>query len=248
MKGDNTNTNGEDNQQRQIYEGQPVPTQHKLSRRVLLIGGLGTLAAGSILATIISAKLSPPPPSYHPFLTIPSKRYSVQTPLFWSPDGKRIAICHSDGVRILDGQSGHQLWTYQPALLKGFDSTALLLIWSLDGSYLYYVNNTTLYVLDADSGKLLWIDNLILHGYNVSTAIRLAWSSDGSHCAVGPATRTTPTGEDIVVFIWNIAERKLSAVCSLPVTSRSSDRLKQLAWSLDGSQLASIDANGNTLV
>ena len=234
----------EDGRQQQLH--QERPPQRKISRRVLLIGGLGGLAAGSLLttATIAGIKLLQSTPQSHPFLTIPSGGDSDDGKLFWSPDSKRIAICDTS-VRLLDGQSGHQIWDYQPALPKGYHvDSPTALTWSPDGNRIYYVNNKTLHALDANSGQHLWMDALISND-DTPLAALLTWSPDGSRCAVGPIT--TPSVEGSVVFIWNIAERNLSATCSLPVTSFP-EALSELAWSPDGNQLASIDQVGSILV
>ncbi|WP_126631174.1 WD40 repeat domain-containing protein [Dictyobacter alpinus] len=250
MKDDSANTYREGGQQWPIHQEHSTPSRHKVSRRAFLIGGLSSLAVGSLLATIIGSKILSHPPQSHPFLTIPAEdKNSGQGTLFWSPDAKRVAICEENSIRILDGQSGHQRWKYHFPLPKVMIVPPTL-TWSPDGKHLYYVENRDLYALDADSGNLLWKDTLTSTP-NVNDITRLAWSPDGSRCAIYPGTipsETSSLGKEQVIFVWNIVDRRRIAVCSIPPTITPPDFLSELAWSPDSSQLASIDTNGIVMV
>jgi WD40 repeat protein len=226
------------------YRWQPLPPPRNTSRRTFLIGGIGALAAGSLLAAVVAVKpwqkhsTAHPQKDPHLLLTIPSG----DGDLIWSRDSKSIALCESGGVRLLDGLNGRQLWAYTLTSSKGASITPLALVYSSESQHLYYVKGSKLYVLDAASGKQLWMEVLLPNTPAVPSLLALAWSPDGKHCAI--ASPEASPG----VLIWDILARKQIAVCDLLGTSDLISGYFKLAWSSSGRQLASIDVAGNIQV
>lgn len=227
-----------------------LPLRYKISRRTLLIGGIGGIAAGSLLATGIGLNafrhtLQIPQKNPHLLFTLPFPGKEVVWDWLWSPDLTSLAIGEPEGVHLLDGSSGHQRWFYHPIVPESVDPL-FTQTWSLDGQQIYSVREQTISILDTASGELLWTGKLLPDPTDgVSPFHVLAWSPDGRWCAI--ASSTYPG-----LAIWDIPARKQVAFCALPEAEAARypaespvDNQFTLAWSPDGQQLASIDKGGD---
>jgi WD40 repeat protein len=222
----------------------------KISRRTLLIGGIGSLAAGSLLATGIGLNafqhtLQIPQKNPHLLFTLPFPGKEVVWDWLWSPDLKYLAIGEPGGVHLLDGSSGQQRWFYHPIVPESSEPL-FTQTWSSDGQQIYSVLERTIYALDTASGELLWTGKLLPDPTDdVPPFDVLAWSRDGRLCAI--ASSAYPG-----LAIWDIPACKQVAFCALPEADAARSPAESpvgnqfvLEWSPDGQQLASIDKGGN---
>ncbi len=158
---------------------------------------------------------------------LPYKRVGV-TAIVASPDGKSLAVAHSDGrVTLLDASSHSE--TKQ--LIGPGDRMAAGLVFSADGHYLVSV--------DRDSGARVW---------NVETgATRLTLRGHEhplrSVSASGDSSLVATAGEETRVMLWDGVTGQLKRVLSGPT-----DFVNSVSVSLDGRWVASGDANARILV
>jgi len=162
----------------------------------------------------------------------------------WSPDGKRLASADSLNMQppvIWEAQTGKVLFTLQVETGE-LRPLWLGLAWSPDGKKLAAVgalmhpdsgaDEGMILIWDAETGKQ---EQLLTTGMNDYRLWTVAWSPDGRFMAVGS------TGSDI--FLWDVAG-------SIPLAKLGghTDISDQLAWSLDGTRLASVARDGTLLI
>ncbi|MCA9932740.1 MAG: serine/threonine protein kinase, partial [Anaerolineales bacterium] len=137
-----------------------------------------------------------------------------------SPDGQTLAVGGSLGVWLYDGS------TFEPqALLTGHTDIVWDVAWSPDGTQLASASwDQTIRVWDVASAETLFT----LRGDDQYTNV--AWSSNGMLAA----TTWYPAVE-----LWDVARRQRTAVIELP-----DETIRDLAWSLDGAQLAATGEPG----
>jgi WD40 repeat protein len=157
----------------------------------------------------------------------------------WSADGTRIAAGYSEGkVRIWDAttmslqasiQTGEEGWA---GVISAYIVSTLS--WSPDGHLLTAGLETLppggfLQVIEVDTGQII---ETILAGQGIPA---VAWSPDGSLLAAG--LTITPPGLDDEgwIKVWDATDFHLVAEVKHGYTSDVTD----IAWSPDGSQLAS---------
>jgi WD40 repeat protein len=191
------------------------------------------------------------------------------TGLFWSPDEKQIASVSSEGnlIQIWDAATGKKGATFKPnAMLHGGQ-----ILWTIEGlRWMVITNSSQLQVWDANAkDPLLTLDNIspnsssfFLPSATKFVANQQIWdipkrgiiapfssvSSGGKgspheDCIASIQYGSTPSGmtDSVLVGLWNVGQSK--QVTTLPVGYGVSE-VTGLAWSPDGTKLASTAADG----
>ena len=157
----------------------------------------------------------------------PYRRIGI-TAIVASPDGKSVAVAHSDGrVNLLDATSRAE--TRQ--LIGPGDRAAAGLVFSSDGRYLVSV--------DRDSAARVWnvetgAASLTLRGHEHPLR-SVSASADSSLIATA--------GEETRVMLWNGSTGQLKRILSGPT-----DFVNSVSVSRDGQWVASGDANSRVVV
>lgn len=145
----------------------------------------------------------------------------------WSPDGTKIASVRWDGntssasrsyVEIWDTSTGdllQQKWVVVPSSNPE---------WSPDGQQLAYADTNSIIILDADT----WEEELAIENAHEVATFGLAWQPNTHYLAT--------VGDDNIIHIWDTTNG--TEFTSL-FKSDPNGRTPEIAWSLDGSMLAS---------
>jgi WD40 repeat protein len=170
-----------------------------------------------------------------PFRALAQNTSSV-TAIDWSADGTRLAIGHQDGIlEILDVPSSQILLSYPPSALA-VNSVA----WSPAELNIVAVSTArgTLDILDVT-------DPQYLISFDPAEEVRaIAWSPDGTQLASTSARNVPPAGVQHKVNIWNATTGELVSV----LEGQHTNTIISLAWSPDGTRLASGSTDSNTVV
>lgn len=173
--------------------------------------------------------------------------------LAWSPDGRTIASADNRGmVRIWQVDSGRTIAKYTQM------GKVLALKWSDASSVLvaYGSSNQSLQILQLSIGVAPLVQTIFHHFNLPGTPVAAAWSPDGSTLALdldqGQAhaiqlwRANTVTPLDLASFpaVHNRSFSQIRTVAYQYLLTLSGSLLKQLAWSPDGSELATISPQG----
>ncbi|MCX4524264.1 AAA family ATPase [Streptomyces sp. NBC_01551] len=153
----------------------------------------------------------------------------------WSPDGTRIATTSRDStVRIWDAAEARA-----PRVLSGHADWVTGAAWSPGGAWLATCGtDRTVIVWDTETGRAV----ATLRGHT-DHVWKVAWSPDGTRLATGSRDRT--------LRVWEFpgtsgtpgtpgAADAVDAVDAAVVLSGHDERIQDLAWSPDGTRLASV--------
>ena len=225
--------------QQQVFYQSAAPTQAPshplLSRRAMIIGGVGGLVVTGGLLTYLMSILNRPAsmpisPVQATVQPIPAAADQVQNSalnpgvLFavaWSPDGRRmIAGTGSGKVKVLDS-IGQLINTY-----SGHSATITGLAWSPDstrvasGSY-----DETVQVWNPDT-------DITLETYeqNIGPVNAISWSPNGTYLASADYAHN--------VLVWDV-----SSLHTVQTYSNHKDQVRTLAWSSDSRYIASGSAD-----
>ncbi|KAJ5559388.1 hypothetical protein N7513_001787 [Penicillium frequentans] len=156
----------------------------------------------------------------------------------WSPDGSRLASASDDfTARIWDPATGESI-----SILKGHRSSVMSIAWSPDRSRLASASvDNTARVWDPATGQCI----STFEGHS-SWVTSVAWSPDGSRLASASVDNTAriwdpATGEtsfDKTIRIWYPANGQY-----ISIFEGHSDNVNSIAWSPDGSRLASASSD-----
>jgi eukaryotic-like serine/threonine-protein kinase len=216
----------------------PAPPAPLLSRRAMIIGGIGVgglLTIGGLFAylqaqfavpTVVSTAIVQPTVVQQ----IPAVPVQGQNPVLnpgaffsvaWSPDGRRmVAGAGSGRVNVLD-RSGQVLNTY-----SGHNAPITGLAWSPDsrrvasGSY-----DSTVQLWNPDTDQ-----TLAIYRKDVGAVNALSWSPDGNYIASADYTHA--------VQVWNVGSLQ-----TIEVYTNHRDLVRALSWSPDNLSLASGSAD-----
>ena len=174
---------------------------------------------------------------------------SSVTVVAWSPDGRYLASGGSDNmVYVWDATTGEQVSAYAGHtfwILRG-------LCWSPDGTRIASGSwDGTVQVWDAFSGETL----LIYRGHS-GIVYSVAWSPDGTRVASGGGypeclvkVWDATTGHTLLTYRGHTAEEGETLILkSGDIWSRGDSSVHCLAWSPDGTRLASVGARSDTHV
>jgi len=135
----------------------------------------------------------------------------------WSPDGSKLAVAGTEGVRVIDAASNQEL--------PGFEDAAppvYAIAWSPDGNKLASSGADKLInIWDVYNGTLI----TSLAGHDFSRLADMEWSPDGTKLASAAATI-----DDFTLRIWDV-------VNALPLAQFDASSLAEVVWSSDSSQL-----------
>ena len=148
----------------------------------------------------------------------------------FSPKGSRIAVCGSDGVRILDAANGKVLRLLEEKEKYGVSSVAF----APDSRTLIegtgdWEDNASIW--DVESGKRLHT----LHGH-AKVVLAVAYSPDGKHVITG--------GQDGTARIWNVATGAQERVLRLD----SASPFESVTYSADGAQIITGHMDGSVAI
>lgn len=154
-----------------------------------------------------------------PGTTKPSDLVTEQR-IAYSPDGKQLAACDSDQLKVYDPLTGELIMA-----LSGHQGDVLSVTFSLDGKYLATGGgDATVRIWDASTGDLLHA----LKGHTAEVG-GLAFSPDGKFLIT--------SSEDAMLKIWDVATGDL--LRDLPEFT-----VYKVSFNVDGTQLAAATANG----
>jgi WD40 repeat protein len=154
-----------------------------------------------------------------PGTTKPSDLYTEQR-IVYSPDGKLIAACDSNQLKLYDSASGELVMA-----LSGHGKDVISVAFSLDGKYLATGSvDTTVRLWDVNSGNLI----RVLEGHSAEVG-GLAFSPDGKLLIT--------SSEDGMLIIWDAETGEL--VRNLPQFT-----VYKVSFSPDGKRLAAATFNG----
>jgi WD40 repeat protein len=148
----------------------------------------------------------------------------------FSPNGKRIAVCGSDGVRILDAANGKLLHFLDEISKYGISSVAF----APDSRTLIEGNGDwedNASIWDVETGKRLHT----LHGH-AKVVLAVAYSPDGKHVITG--------GQDGTARIWNVATGAQERVLRLD----SASPFESVTYSADGAQIMTGHMDGSVAI
>jgi eukaryotic-like serine/threonine-protein kinase len=231
---------------------QTAHSRRGISRRVVVLGLTGLAASGGALTWLALNRQSPgtaqaahPTPTSQPTAT-PSlaPRPPAGTTLFtfkrhtdavytvaWSPDGTSIASGDRKGQALVwNAKTGAVTLTF---LMHTAPVNAVA--WSPDGTRIASgSSDLTVKIWDAQSGTIL--QTYKGHHSFVGT---LAWSPNGQYIASGsgypPNNPRYDPAIDHTVHVWNVQTGRLL----FPPYAGHTGQVKQVAWSPDGTNIAS---------
>ncbi|MBE0681505.1 MAG: helix-turn-helix domain-containing protein [Anaerolineales bacterium] len=180
-------------------------------KRLATIGGDGTVIVWDSTTGAELLRL--------PGTTKPSDLVTEQR-IAYSPDGRQLAACDSDQLKVYDPVTGELLMA-----LSGHQGDVLSVTFSLDGKYLATGSgDTTVRIWNASTGDLLHV----LKGHTAEVG-GLAFSPDGEFLIT--------SSEDAMLKIWDVATGDL--LRDLPEFT-----VYKVSFNVDGTQLAAATANG----
>ena len=154
-----------------------------------------------------------------PGTTKPSDLYTDQR-IAYSPDGKLLAACDSNQLKVYDPDSGELIMA-----LSGHEGDVLSVAFSLDGRYLATGSGDTIVrIWDVSNGELL----RVLKGHSAEVG-GLAFSPDGKLLLT--------SSEDGMLIIWDVATGEL--LRDLPDFT-----VYKVIFSPDGRRVAAATFNG----
>ncbi len=158
---------------------------------------------------------------------LPYKRVGI-TAIVASPDGKAVAVAHSDGrVSLLDASGRAEV----RQLTASGTRVAAGLVFSADSHYLVSVaRDSSAQVFDVESGT----SRMTLHGHE-NPLRAVSASADSSLVATG--------GEETRIMLWDGGTGQLKRVLNGPT-----DFVNSVSVSRDGQWVASGDASARVLV
>ncbi len=213
----------------------PASSYPPLSRRSMLVGGIGgLLVAGGLLTYLLSRSAEPSvipaalaQPTQQP---IPAAAVQVQNPalnptaLFavaWSPNGRRIIAGSGSGKVNVLNSVGQLINTY-----SGHSATITGLAWSPDstrvasGSY-----DTTVQLWNPDTDT-----RLETYEQNIGPVTAISWSPNGNYIASADYIHN--------VLVWDVSSRQ-----TVQTYLNHRDQVRTLAWSPDSTYVASGSAD-----
>ncbi len=198
----------------------------RISRRKVLVLGLGIVAGGLMTAYFLQQHSSiPPVPLTSPSLpgelvSVYRKHFQEVVGVAWSHDGKRIASASYDHtVQVWDATNGDYIYTY-----RGHNQRVTCVAWSPDGTSIASGGDDhTVQVWDATNG-----DHIYTYRGHSDNVHSVAWSPD--------SLRIASSSNDRTVRVWNARDGSNTLIHISP------SWVWTAAWSPDGTRIAS----GNT--
>ena len=199
-------------------QNQQAPRQpkHRLSRRAV-VGGLAGLVAAAAVGGSIAWYAFSPKGQETLLLTYNGHLLPVYA-LAWSPSGQYIVSSGQDKTaQIWNATTGDRSITY-----TGQQASVNAVVWSPNGQRIASgSSDTTVQVWNATTGKPLFT-----YRGHTDTMRSLAWSPNGMFIASG--------GDDKTVQVWHADTGK-----PLLTYAGHSDKVWSVAWSPDGTHIAS---------
>ncbi|EFH87690.1 WD40 repeat domain-containing protein [Ktedonobacter racemifer] len=176
------------------------------------------------------------------------------TGLAWSPDGKYIASSLNDPISESQNPQDHPILIWDSktgAVVKtliGHTADAYHVVWSPDGKYLASFSQNwdeTVRVWNAKTGQLVYT----VHAVGYGTMNELAWSPDSQYLAVSMSVQI---GNNTVGEIKNKYQVQIwQALTGKPVLTYTlhspNDIVQYLAWSHDGTRIATVENETQTI-
>ena len=230
-----------------LLQYQPAPATlpaqgRRLSRRNVMLGlGALTVAVGTgigvhALSTISlygrPAVMSEPPAD----AANTSINYDTSvTGITWSKDGQWIATCSPHIVQIIRASNEENLFAYAGTYGNSFNGLAF----SPSGVYLAVASSEQgVMLLSAKHGVVM--GNFPPHAQNTTQVNGVAWSPDMAHIASANSDKT--------VKVWDVASGSdimtYQAASASPIPGSNPAVVKAVAWSPDGSYIASGSSDG----
>jgi WD40 repeat protein len=149
--------------------------------------------------------------------------------LAWSPDSKHIAIGDESGtVNIKDVTSGKTLFTY-----KGHSGPVARVAWAPDGTRIASASyDGTVQIWNATTGQ-----RILTYSDAKAPVWSVAWSPDGKRIVsgTGSSAHEDPVTTNNSIKVWDATTGKTI----ITFVSASSSEAYAVAWSPDGTQVAS---------
>jgi WD40 repeat protein len=154
-----------------------------------------------------------------PGTTKPSDLWTDQR-IAYSPDGKLLAACNSNQLKVYDSASGKLLMT-----LSGHEGDVISVTFSFDGKYLATGSvDTTVRIWDVNSGDLI----RVLEGHAAEVG-GVAFSPDGR--------LLLSSSEDAMLIIWEVETGE-------PLRTLPDFTIYKVSFSPDGTRVAAATYNG----
>jgi serine/threonine protein kinase/Tol biopolymer transport system component len=236
---------GERHQQQQVYyQPSSQPAQPRLSRRSMLLGAGGLVAAGGLTALLfrqIAGSTTVPViarPKVQQTSAFPAMNRTLPfTPMTitFSPDGRHIVYSGANGL-VYVGQSKVESHAYglvhvgngvgQVNAYNLHSAPVPALSWSPDGMYIASGSyDTTVKVWEANTGKVL-----LSYNDHTGPVLSVAWSPDGKTLVSSDAEH--------VVQVWHAATGK-----NVMAYTEHSDQVTSVAWAPSGGSVVSGSAD-----
>ena len=201
----------------------------RLSRRTVLVGGIGLAGLVVVGGGFAGVELTSKPPLRGTLFHTFPQDYIVHA-LAWSPDGTHLASADENKeVKIWDTASGAYVLTYSGHSNAG---TIYTVAWSPDGKRIASGgDDNTVQVWDATTGTR----NLI-YSRHTGSVYAVAWSPDGTRIASG--------SYDGTVQVWDVTTGRRIFIYN----GHSPSAVNAVAWSPDSTRIASGSDDQTVLV